>query len=63
MVVRKVDGFAIFSRTTGRKLSKEFASRESEGLKKREKQIQFFKNVAKSTGTLRRKVRNKSLLR
>lgn len=45
MAVKKVDGgYALFSKTTGRKLSKTYKSKDSPKLKKREKQVQFFKN-------------------
>ena len=45
-MIRKVKGgYVLVSKTTGRRLSKVTKSRES--LKKREKQVQYFKNNAK----------------
>jgi hypothetical protein len=45
MTVKKTKGgYALFSKTTGRRLSKVVKSKNSPSLKKREKQIQFFKN-------------------
>lgn len=44
MTVRKVKGgYALFSKS-GRKLSKVYKSKSSEGLKKRERQVQWFKS-------------------
>lgn len=48
MTVRKTKGgYALFSKTTGRKLSRTFKSKNSPGLMKRERQVQFFKNNSK----------------
>jgi len=48
MTVKKVDGgYALFSKTTGKKLSKTYKKKDSPELKKREKQVQFFKNDEK----------------
>jgi len=48
MTVRKTKGgYALFSKTTGRKLSKVYKSKNSPSLKKRERQVQFFKHKKK----------------
>lgn len=48
MAVKKVSGgYALFSKTTGKRLSKVYKSKDSPSLKKREKQVQFFKNDEK----------------
>ena len=48
MTVKKVGGgYALVSKTTGKKLSKVYKSKDSPELKKREKQVQFFKNDEK----------------
>lgn len=48
MTVKKTKGgYALFSKTTGRRLSKVYKSKNSPQLKKREKQVTFFKNNSK----------------
>lgn len=48
MVIRKTkNGYALFSKTTGRKLSKVYKSKNSPALKKRERQVNYFKHVKK----------------
>lgn len=65
MTVRKTKGgYALFSKTTGRRLSKVYKSKNSPALKKRERQVQFFKNNAKfkrdhGRGISRRKSRKR----
>lgn len=47
MTVRKVfGGYALYSKS-GRRLSKVYKSKSSPGLKKRERQVQWFKHHAK----------------
>ena len=48
MTVKKTKGgYALFSKKTGRKLSKSYKSKKSPALKKREKQVQWFKHKGK----------------
>jgi hypothetical protein len=48
MTVKKTKGgYALFSKTTGKRLSKVVKSKNSPSLKKRERQVQFFKNNSK----------------
>ncbi len=48
MTIKKVSGgYALFSKTSGRRLSKVFKSKNAPGLKKRERTVQFFKNQKK----------------
>jgi hypothetical protein len=48
MTVKKTTGgYALFSKKTGRKLSKTVKSKDSPELKKREKQVQMYKNEEK----------------
>ena len=44
MIKKTKGGYALYSKTTGRKLSKTVKSKDSPELKKREKQVTFFKN-------------------
>lgn len=49
MVVKKTKGgYALFSKSTGKKLSKVYKSKNSPSLKKRERQVQFFKHRKKT---------------
>jgi len=62
MTVKKTKGgYALFSKTTGRKLSKIYKSKNSPALQKRERQVQMFKNNEKfkrdhEKGFLRKKM-------
>lgn len=47
MIKKTKGGYALFSKTTGRRLSKVYKSKGSPALKKRERQVQFFKNKGK----------------
>lgn len=60
MTVRKTKGgYALYSKKTGRRLSKVYKSKNSPALKKREKQVQFFKNNAKYKRDHGRKISRK----
>ena len=51
MVIRKTNkGYAIYSKTTGRRLSRFYKSKDSPALNKREKQINYFKHRDKISG-------------
>lgn len=63
MIVKVEEGFRIISKTTGKNLGTFPTRGEAEA---REKQIAFFRNEKKSSGgpgSLRAKVRKKSILR
>lgn len=66
MSIRKVDGgFRLFSRSSGKPLGPVRSSRQAVA-ERDEKRVQFFKNIGKSRGgkgSLRAKVRKKSLLK
>lgn len=48
MTVKKTSGgYALYSKKTGRRLSRVYKSRNSPALKKRERQVQWFKNKRK----------------
>ncbi len=47
MIKKVKGGYALFSKTTGRKLSRVYKSKNSPALKKRERQVQFFKHRKK----------------
>jgi hypothetical protein len=47
MIKKTKGGYALFSKTTGRKLSKVYKSKNSPSLKKRERQVEYFKHISK----------------
>lgn len=47
MIKKVKGGYVLKSKTTGRRLSKVYKSKNSPALKKRERQVQFFKNNEK----------------
>lgn len=48
MTIRKTKGgYALFSKKTGRKLSKTYRSKNSPALKKRHQQVEMFKHMKK----------------
>lgn len=64
MIIKVKGGYKIKSHTgklLGAKGGKPIKSKSS--VRKREKQIRFFKNVSKSTGRLKAKVKKKGLLK